>query len=256
MTEADLLDPAVLLGAAAIMFLGGFVKGVVGFALPMVAVAGIGSFATAQQTLALLILPIFLSNLWQTLRQGFGPAVETGRRFWKMIAILAVLIALVAQIVPGLAPEVMFLALGSIVSLAAMLQLAGWRPVAPRGRGARLAVELATGVVAGICGGLSGVWGPPVVFFLVSLQLARTDMMRAQGLTYFVGACVLLGAHLGSGLANAETLPLSALMCVPAAVGMGVGLRLQDRLDPDRFRRAILVVLCLAGLNLLRRGLV
>ena len=44
-------------------------------------------------------------------------------------------------------------------------------------------------------------------------------------------------------------------MIVPAAVGMAIGLRYQDRMDQALFRRATLAVLCLAGLNLLRRGL-
>jgi len=44
-------------------------------------------------------------------------------------------------------------------------------------------------------------------------------------------------------------------MCLPAAVGMAIGLRYQDRMDQALFRKVALAVLCIAGLNLLRRGL-
>jgi len=45
-------------------------------------------------------------------------------------------------------------------------------------------------------------------------------------------------------------------MLVPALAGMWLGYRVQDRLDQKKFRKATLFVLLLAGLNLVRRGMV
>jgi uncharacterized membrane protein YfcA len=72
---------------------------------------------------------------------------------------------------------------------------------------------------------------------------------------YGIGSVALLAAHLRSGILNEATLPFSALMVVPAVLGMVLGARLQNRLDPDRFRRLTLAILTLAGLNLIRRAL-
>ena len=44
-------------------------------------------------------------------------------------------------------------------------------------------------------------------------------------------------------------------MILPAMLGMKAGLRVHDRLDQDAFRRMTLVVLILAGLNLIRRAM-
>jgi uncharacterized protein len=44
-------------------------------------------------------------------------------------------------------------------------------------------------------------------------------------------------------------------MVVPAVLGMALGGRLQDRLEAARFRRLTLVILTVAGLNLIRRAL-
>ena len=44
-------------------------------------------------------------------------------------------------------------------------------------------------------------------------------------------------------------------MLVPALLGNAIGFRLQDRIDQALFRRLTLVVLIVAGLNLVRRGL-
>jgi hypothetical protein len=94
-----------------------------------------------------------------------------------------------------------------------------------------------------------------VLFFLISLDLQKTLQIRALGLAFTVGSIILVPAHLASGLLNAMTLPFSLAMCLPVAVGMVAGLKAQDRMDQRLFRRMTLVVLCLAGLNLLRRGL-
>lgn len=248
-------DLAVLLAASAIMAFGGFVKGAVGFALPMIGIGGLGSFMPAQDTVAILIFPTVLTNFWQTVRQGVGPAVETLGQFWKLNLLLALTIGVAAQWVPGVPSSALFVFLGVLIVTAATLQIAGWRPRAPTEARPRAALEVVTGLVAGICGGLSGVWGPPVLFFLVALDCAKTLQIRAFGLCAAIGSMILVPAHVLSGLLNERTLPLSLLMCLPVVLGMLAGLRWQDRMDQALFRRLTLVVLCAAGLNLLRRGL-
>ncbi len=249
-------DPLILLAAAAIMAFGGFVKGAVGFALPMIGIGGIGSFMPAQDTVAILIFPTVLTNLWQTVRQGIGPAAETLGQFWKLNLLLGLTIGIAAQWVPGIPSAGLFVFLGVLICAAAGLQLAGWRPRAPSAAEPRMVIEIVTGVVAGICGGLSGVWGPPVLFFLIALDCGKTLQIRALGLAFTVGSLILVPAHFLSGLLNERTLPFSLLMCLPVALGMILGLRYQDRMDQALFRRMTLTVLCLAGLNLLRRGLI
>jgi uncharacterized membrane protein YfcA len=54
---------------------------------------------------------------------------------------------------------------------------------------------------------------------------------------------------------RAETLPFSILLVVPAVLGMWIGGRLHDRIDQRLFKQATLIVLLVAGLNLVRRGL-
>ncbi|MEM0922758.1 MAG: sulfite exporter TauE/SafE family protein [Pseudomonadota bacterium] len=246
---------SVILGAAAVVALGSFVKGAIGFALPTIAFAFITMFLTPQETIGLMILPLLLSNWWQMMRQGMGAAWHSLRSFWRLNLVLFGLIGFVAQAVPHIAPERLVLVLGLVVSLTAALQLAGWRPAIPAGGALRRRGEIATGGLAGVIGGLTGVWGPPVMFFLIALGISKTEQIRVQGVCFFLGSVVLVGAHLTSGVINAATLPFSVAMVPAMALGMLLGLKAQDRLDQERFRRITLLVLCLAGLNLLRQGL-
>lgn len=75
-----------------------------------------------------------------------------------------------------------------------------------------------------------------------------------QGVIYGIGAIVLLLAHIRSGVFNSETAPFSALMLLPAGIGLVAGMWVQDRMDQARFRKATLLVLTVAGVNLIRRG--
>ncbi|WP_024843634.1 TSUP family transporter [Paracoccus pantotrophus] len=116
-------------------------------------------------------------------------------------------------------------------------------------------MEIATGVTGGLIGGISGIWGPPLLVLLLSLHVPKAEQMRVQGVVFFIGAAVLTLSHLQSGLLNARTLPFSAILVVPALVGMGLGYLAHDRLDAARFRRWTLILLALTGANLLRRAL-
>ncbi|HRO10447.1 sulfite exporter TauE/SafE family protein [Amaricoccus sp.] len=244
---------AGLLWAGASVALGGFAKGVVGFALPLIALALAGSFLPYEVGVALLIVPMLVSNLFQALRQGIGPALGSLQRFWRLNLILVAMILVSAQLVVALPDRLLFGILGGAVTFFGASQLAGWRPRFDMRHRAR--VETGVALVAGFFGGLSGIWGPPLVMYLVAVDLPKTEMVRTQSLSFLLGSAVLLLAHLHSGVLDAMTLPVSAWMTVPAMLGMFVGYRVHDRLDQRRFLTLTLAVLVLSGLNLLRRAL-
>ncbi|QHQ37003.1 sulfite exporter TauE/SafE family protein [Algicella marina] len=241
-----------LILAFAVVVLAGFVKGAVGFALPMIMISGVGSLMDAEAAIAAIVLPALVTNTMQATRQGLGAATATLRTYWRLNLVMLLMIALCAQLVAVLPGWLLFLILGGMVTVFGTIQLSGWRPVIPDARAHRM--EWIAGTVAGFFGGLSGVWGPPVLMYLLARGVPKVDLVRAQGISFLTGSIVLVIAHLRSGLLDGVTLPFSAAMVVPAVAGMLLGRVAQDRLDQERFRRLTLFVLVLAGLNLLRRG--
>lgn len=247
-------SPELLAFAFGAMFVAGFAKGVVGFALPLIALSAIGSVLSPATAVACLIAPTFASNIWQTFRQGLGAAWDTLRRFWRLNLFLFVMIGLSAQLLVTLSDRTLFLILGTFITVLGGLMLIGWRPPKPSKRREGL-VESGVGVVSGFFGGLGGIWGPPLVLYLTVLELDRRDIIRAQGVSFLIGSVILVAAHLRSGLLLGPEGVLSLAMIVPAMAGMALGLAVQDRLNPPMFRKITLAVLVIAGLNLLRRGL-
>jgi hypothetical protein len=142
--------------------------------------------------------------------------------------------------------------LGLAITAFGLSQIVGWRARFP-GNHRRL-VETCVALVAGFFGGISGVWGPPIVMYLLSTNVQKVEMVRVQALCFFLGSVVLLAAHLRSGVLGPTTLPASIWLTLPCMAAMLVGFRVQARLDQDLFRKATLWVLVLAGLNLLRRA--
>jgi len=246
-------DPGILVLAAAITVLAGIVKGAVGFAMPMIMISALASFLPADQALGALILPTLATNLAQALRQGPAAAIATLREYRRLLITLCLVVALAAQLVPVMPQALMLAILGLPITAFALSQLAGWQArfdARDRGR-----AEVLAGLVGGVFGGISGIWGPPTIALLLSLGVDKRENVRVQGVVYVIGSVVLLVAHLGSGVANAQTLPLSALLTLPALAGMLIGFAVHDRLDAARFRRWTLIVLALTGLNLIRRAL-
>lgn len=248
------LPPETMAIVALVMLLAGFVKGAVGFAMPMVAAGGLGAFLAGQEIVALLILPTLISNVWQVFRQGFAAARETLARFWKLNLAMACAMPLSAPLLPMVPSERIILLLGVVILAAAAVQAGGWQARPPEGRRGAV-LEIGVGVVSGLLGGLVAIWGPPVLVYLIALGLAKTDRIRAQGLNFMAGALILVPSHLATGVLAGPMLPLSILMTVPVVAGMALGLRLQDGMNQQVFRRVTLAVLVIAGLNLLRRGL-
>lgn len=221
--------------------------------MPMIMISGLGSILPAETALAALILPTLASNLIQSFRHGWRAAWAVVRRFWLYIAVMIGFLSGSAVMVSLVPQPFLFVAIGAPIVLFALMQIAGLRFHLRPERRTRDETIFAT--VSGLVGGVSGVWGPPLVAYLVAIDLEKREAVRTQGVIFGIGAVALVAAHLRSGVLNAGTLPISAAAMIPALAGLGLGTLLHDRMPQTAFRRAMLVVLMLAGLNLVRRGL-
>ncbi|TNF64592.1 MAG: sulfite exporter TauE/SafE family protein [Rhodobacteraceae bacterium] len=244
--------PQDLALAFAVAALAGVIKGLVGFAMPMVLISGLSLILPPEIALAGLILPTLVTNAMQALAQGWRAAAWSIRQFRVFLIVGGLVLVSSAQLVGVVPQPVLLLGIGLPVTLFAVLLLAGVRfrvsRQSPR-------VDAGVAAVAGFIGGFSGIWGPPTVAYLTALDTPKADALRVQGVIYGLGAVALAGAHLGSGVLNAQTAPFSASLVLPAILGMWIGGWMQRWVDQALFRRLTLIVLVVAGLNLVRRGL-
>ena len=230
----------------------GVVKGAVGFALPLIVVSGVSMVADPKIAIAALLVSTLVTNVLQTFRTGIGPALDSLKEFWRYVFAVCLFIFLSAQLVPLIPSRVFYFVLGIPVVGLSLIQLFGVQlSIAPH---QRRKAEWGIGALSGSFGGFAGTWGPTTVLFLLAINTPKAKQMIVQGVVYGAGSVSLLTAHWQSGIFNKETAPLSFAILPAALIGMWIGFRIQDRLDQALFKRITLVVLIIAGLNLLRKG--
>ena len=247
------LDPGVLAAALGVTLFAGFVKGAVGFAMPMILVSAFAVFLPQDLALAGLILPTLVTNISQAFRQGAVAARDTAVTYRRFLVATGVCIVISAPFAGAVPRTAYLLLLGMPITAFAALQLMGRSLAIPLANRSR--AEWGLGVIGGLYGGISGIWGPPLLVFLLSTGAPKQEAIRAQGVVFLLGAIVLLASHLGTGIANGPSLTFSAALCVPALIGLYLGYRVQDRLDQQRIRRWTQGLLVLTGLNMVRLAL-
>ncbi len=247
------LNAGQLAAALAITLFAGFVKGAVGFAMPMIMISGFSSFLPPEVALAGLILPTVVTNLSQAFRQGTAVAWHTVRTYRRILIATVIFILISAAFVHVIPQTLFLLLLGVPITGFALAQLAGVNLALRLEQRAR--AEWILGAIGGLYGGISGVWGPPLLVYLLSIKASKQETVRVQGVVFLIGALVLFAAHLRSGVLTEQTLTFSALLVIPAQIGQTLGTSIQDRLNQTRFQRWTLILLVLTGLNLARRAI-
>lgn len=248
-----LMPPWAFVTAFAVTLFAGIVKGAIGFGVPLIILSGLALFLDPLLAVAGLVLPAVVSNVVQVFRHPKAEILDALWEHWRYIVVVCTFILIVTQFVVFVPERVFFLILGVPVIVLSVVQLAGVRFRIPAAR--RRAAEWGIGAMTGVLGGFTGSWGPLTVLYLIALDTPKMRQLLVQGVVYSLGAVALLVGHLQSGVLNAATLPFSALLLIPIFIGMKIGFWVGDRLDADLFRKLTLLLLVVAGANLVRRGL-
>lgn len=242
--------PLVAVLTAALV-VGGIVKGVVGLGLPIFSIAILLNFLPPLTTLGILVAPILVTNLWQAVRAG--NLMEPLRRFWGLILAGLICLFIGAELIVIMDAKFLFGVLGACVVV-----FSGTSLIKPRVHPLRPETEKWAGPLAGAMGGLLGgistIWGPPMMMYFVMLKLDKDTFVRTVGMAWFMFSVPLTIAYWRNGIFAGDVIYLSLYACVPGMIGIRIGEVIRERIDQDTFRKVMLVMLLLIGLNLIRRA--
>jgi len=110
------------------------------------------------------------------------------------------------------------------------------------------------GAVSGVIGGLTALWAPPIVIYLLSSGVSKEDFVRYSGFMLLIGAMPLTIGYILNGIWTPQLAASSALMVVPTLIGFSVGERLRGYASGPQFQTAVLLVFFMMGLNLVRKA--
>jgi len=245
------LDSFVII-AFLVYFLAGTVKGTIGIGLPTTAVSLMAQITDARSAVTLVIIPMFVTNLWQVIRSGrIAWVLQT---FWRLALTMTVFIATFAVFATAVSVSFMTLALGLVVTLFAVVNLLKDIPAIPAKYDS--AAQVTAGISSGMIGGIAGVWSPPMMIYLSSRKLSKEQFVSTVGILLMLGSIALGMAYLYNGILSVSRSGLSAILVIPALIGFAAGERIRNRMSGDGFHRAVLIFFLLMGMNLIRRAVV
>ncbi|HSS66693.1 MAG TPA: sulfite exporter TauE/SafE family protein [Gammaproteobacteria bacterium] len=247
MTEPD---PYLIAWCAGSLALAGVVKGVVGIGIPMVSIALLSLAISVPQAVALLPVPILVANTWQAFRGG--RFISSLQRFRPLIVALGLGIMVGALLLKHVDDRVLQAVIGIAVMVFSITSLS--TPELRIPAGAERPLGAVAGAVGGVLGGMSSLFGPPILMFLVSLHIPKDEFVAIIGTVYLLGGVFLLAALAGVRVMGPEEVALSALATPPLLAGMALGQWLRDKISQKAFRTGLLVTVMLIGTSLLLRA--
>jgi uncharacterized membrane protein YfcA len=237
--------------AAGVVLLAALIKGAIGFGFPTLGTPLLSLVMDVKAAVVVLLVPNIAMDGIQFARRGAPMA--TVRRFAILLVFGAVGTVVGTRLLVALSSGAATLILGAFIVTFVTLNVTGVAPRVPRRWEPWLSPV--AGLVAGIVGGITNVPGTPLVMYFHALGLGKHEFVSSVAFTFVVYKIIQLGAVSYYGLLTPSRLGTSLLLTAVALGGFALGLRVQDRLEPRAFNRAVLVFLAALGVWLVARGL-
>lgn len=234
-----------------VFLLAGWVKGVVGMGLPIVAMGALGLTMPPVQAAALLVVPSLVTNVWQFVA---GPSAwRIVRRLASMLIFVCAGTALGIRFLTGDSSRLPAIALGAVLAVYGVLGLSLPRLSAPLR--SEWILSPIVGGITGVLTGATGVFVVPAVPYISALGLTKDELIQHLGLSFTVST-VALGVALGSSGGFPPGVLLASFgAVVPALVGMFAGQVTRNRIEPVAFRKWFFVAMVLVGSYMAVKGL-
>ena len=242
-----LADPLLLIAVAA-YFVGGLLKGALGFGLPILGIPVVTVTHSLPMALSVAILPTLATNIAQL----WAFRAHRNQRFLRGFLLLGALgLCLGGLVLSRVNDAFLEIALGVLVLgyLVTRLRPPAAAPAAPIGFAP--AFGFAAGVVHGATG-LSGLVGPP---YFHALNLGREGFVFAAGAMFTLFSLMQAPVLVAFGLFRAESIWISLAVMPLSFLGLYLGGLMGARMQSRAFSRAVLAVLCLTAILPVVNGL-
>lgn len=226
---------------------GGFVKGVTGTGLPMVAIPVMAAFIGVPHAVAVMALPTLVTNGW--LVWSHRGAAAAASRIAILLATGVVGVGVGTWVLVALDDRLLSLILAGLVIGYVALALA--RPSFQLGDGLNRRLAPGIGLVSGTLQGATGISGPLVVTYAHARRLERETHVFVVAAIYGTFSVVQAPALFGVGILTPARLLESALALIPILACMWAGMRLARRFSQRTFSRVILVLLVVMAAKLI-----
>ena len=223
----------LVITATVAFVLAGFVKGVLGFGFPIIALVVLTLAIGLLDALALIVVPTLVTNVWQAVA---GPHLrEVLDRMWLyfLVAMVGVLIA--SQYLSVVNVDLLTAFLGTILFIFALSRIFNVHITVPENR--ETALSLVLGSVNGVITGLTGTFMVPSILYMQALGFGKDMLVQAMG-AFFALSTLMLTISLGSnGLISGNEATLSAVALIPSFAGIFAGRWTRQQITKSSFKK-------------------
>ncbi len=250
------MDPGFGLNFAFVLVMGVIVlatavKAALGFGFPLIAVPLSALLVGPRNAVLLIAIPVVVTNLAILLRGG-GTAADLRRFGGLLLGVVGGTVAS-APFLGRLDPALLTMAVGLTAVLFAGLSFSRLVPSVPTE--AEPYAGPAVGLFAGIIGGITGIFAPPIAAYVHSLRVEKRVFVFWLTASFMLGGLTQAISYYRQGLYTPPILLYAALACLPALFGTRLGLWIQDRLPAEVFRRLVLLLVLVTGFSLVAQAL-
>ena len=242
-----MLDFTINAGIVGIFFIAGMTKGVLGLGLPSISLAFLTVLIDMQTAMALLLVPSFVTNLYQGCVGGnfFALVKRLGLFFVFASLTIPTGVIVLKQIDPSLLSGF----LGGLLIIYVLLSAFGLRIILKPYH--EVWAGPLFGAINGVFTGMTGSFVFPSVFFMQSLNLPRQMLIQAMGLLFAISTLVLAFTLHEHNFLNQKLWIASTVSLVPALLGMVFGQRISKTLSEEQFRNIFFTALFIIGVYIL-----
>lgn len=248
----DEFTPVIIVWCFFALLCGGLIKGTLGVGTPLLTVPLMALVVPPQTAVAVMAVPVVIANVWQAFQARQLPAVAA--RFWP--AFIAVLIGTYVgvRILLSIDERDLLLLVGLVVIAFSVLQSSTtYRINIPPTMEKQAGV--AFGFASGVIGGVSSMFGPMLIIYLVSLRTLSKDQFVGAISFLYISAVVPWALILYLfGILDKKMIVLSTAAAVPVTIGLVIGRRLRNNISEQRFNRLVLTILLASGGTMLWRA--
>ncbi len=232
------------------VFFGGIVKGSVGIGMSMFSVPLIAFIIPPTKAMMLLCFPVIVTNFIQMdIKRGISNS-----RFFPMFITLFLGILIGGKLILSLNLKTISIIIALTIIIFTSFNFLGLNLNWLKPKYEKI-ISIFIGFFSGILGGVSTFYAPPIITFLVSLNLAKENFIRTTATMYFLASIPLYSSLIFHGLGNFYDLLVSLIITAPALLGQYLGTKIRVRLSNEIFRKTILVILIIIGFSLLIKNL-
>lgn len=231
---------------------GGTIKGATGIGTPLLTIPMMTLVIPAQTAILIMVMPIVVANLWQFLQSSAEDRVVA--RFWPAFVAVLASTWVGVNILATIDERNLMIVVGVVVILFSLVQGSPRKFLLPevwvKPAGAVF------GIASGLIGGLSSMFGPPLILYLISVRgLSKNQFVSSISFVYISAVVPWAFMLYVVGVLNNHLLVLSLLAVIPVVVGQYFGQQLRARISEDRFKLLVIIILVMSGSSMLWKGL-